>query len=133
MLFGRVGPMDVHQPKASKDAPDVWTTEQRPELIVFDLSENHRDTNKIRYYLRKGFKVLKWDIPTGEKLDPESGRSSFNEIEAVLREAMERDQMKEELATLRTERTAFEQKIDEKRGKNVGRGTREGSTATDQG
>lgn len=133
MLFGRVGPMDVHQAKASKDAPDIWVTENRPELIVFDLSENHRDTNKIRYYLRKGFKVLKWDLPTGEKFDPESGRSSFDEIEAVLREAMERDQMKAELETLRTERTAFEQKVDEKKVKNVGRATREGSTATDQG
>lgn len=123
VCFGRVGKFDIHQPKERKDDPDVWTTEEKPELIVLDLSENHRDVGKIRYYIKKGFKVLKWLLPQNEKYDPESGRSSFREIEELLQAESENAAVREELAALRAEKSALEQKVDER--KDVRRAERE--------
>ena len=74
VLFGKLPYVTDMRLKDSEQKIDLV-----PKLFVLDCSGSHAHQEKIIYYTSKGFSVLKYKLPVGEKQDPFKGTTNFGD------------------------------------------------------
>lgn len=127
IALGREEMVDVHKTKERKDDPDVWVMEKRIVVSILDVSDSHADKEKLRYYLKKGLKPIKWFLPN-TKHDESSNRATFGDLLEICLEAQQNAAMREENARLKAEKSVMEQKIEEAKERQGGRKGSKGAT-----
>lgn len=114
VLFGRYGEVEYHT--TNEKGADVWEKKVVPELIVFDVSDNHANEAKIRRLARQGLRILKWEMPQSIGDSLESQKTPYPELAQICEEISRAQQGLEALAVQKT--GAFDVKVAEAKKRN---------------